>query len=259
VDNPVVKVVRGGSATGRERTASSDRIIVEAAAVANRGRSRAFGADAYLMLPEARLLAVVGGIGADPLGERAARRVVDAVLGEARERSPRPMDLLVALDWLDIALRQSSRAATYTGITLSERAVHLAHVGHGRCYRMRDGELQRLSEDHTFAAQCLRDGVMTVEQAARSPVRALLTRALGAADAKVDVADFDALPGDLYVLLSHGLHTFVSDEAITAILAGEDDLERAAVRLAFSAQAGGSHFDVTAIVARAASSSRRER
>jgi serine/threonine protein phosphatase PrpC len=228
------------------------RIPVEAAAVANHGRDREHSADAYLLLPEAHLLAVVTGIGTDPRGERAARRVVEAARAAAREEGPSPLqaNLLSALDWTDLALRQDAHAkATFTGLVFANDLVHVAHVGRARAYRMRRGELTRLTLDHTFGAQCVRDRVMTPSQAAHSPVRGLLTRALGAADAQVDTVTFDVAQGDTFLLATTGLHAFVTDDTLAAILGTERDPERVAVRLAQAAIDGGSNLDVTALVA----------
>jgi protein phosphatase len=221
--------------------------------VANRGRDHELAADAHILLPERRFLAVVRGIGPDPRAERSARRVVAAARSAAQEAFAEPLrlNLLSALDWTSMALRQRPWAvATFTGLLFVDEAVHLVHIGNSRCYRMRSRELARISADHTFAEQCVRERVMTPEQAARSPVGGLLTRALGAADAEVDATTLDARPGDTFLLATPGLHLFVADEAIAAILDGERDLERAAVRLAQAASAGGRHFDVTAILAR---------
>lgn len=226
---------------------------LEVMAVANHGRDRELAADAHLLLPGRRFLAVVRGIGPDPRAERSARRVVEAARSAAQEAFAEPLrlNLLSALDWTSMALRQRPRAvATFTGLLLADGAAHLVHIGNGRCYRMRHGQLARLSVDHTFGAQCVRERIMTPEQAARSPVGGLLTRALGAADAEVDTATFDIGPGDTFLLATPGLHLFVADEAIAAILDGEKDLERAAVRLAQAASAGGSHLDMTTILAR---------
>jgi serine/threonine protein phosphatase PrpC len=249
----VTAVVLRWSGTALRQPSAHGHAHVDAAAVANHGPDRSFAADTLLLLPEMRLFGMATGLGKDPLAERAARRVIDAVRAAARSGPPRLMDLISTLDWAGLALRQTMRAlATYTGLLFGEDTVSLAHVGHGRCYRMRGGTLTRLSTDHTFAAQCVRDRLMTAGQAARSPVRGLLVRALGAADAEVDAATFMVAPGDVYVLASQGLHAFANDEAIGAILDGERDMERAAVRLALAAANGGSPLDVTAIVARVA-------
>lgn len=227
--------------------------LLEVMVVSSRGRDRDLAADAHIALPERRFLAVVRGIAPDPRAERSARRVVEAARSAAQEAFAEPLrlNLLSALDWTSIALRQRRQAvATFTGLLFVEGSTHLVHIGNGRCYRMRRGELARISADHTFAAQCVRDRVMTPAQAARSPVGGLLTRALGAADAEVDTTTVDVARGDIFLLVTPGLHGFVADDAIAAALAGEQNLERAVVRIALAAAGGGSPFDLTAIAAR---------
>jgi serine/threonine protein phosphatase PrpC/DNA invertase Pin-like site-specific DNA recombinase len=234
-DNVTAVVLRWtGAVTSRPRLREPARI--EAAAVANHGRDRSFAADTSLLLPEAGLLGVATGIGKDPLAERAARKVVSTVRAAAEAGAPCLTELVSTLDWTSLALRQDMRAmSTYTGLLFADGAVSLTHVGHARCYQVRGGKLERLSADHTFAVRCLRDRLMTREQAERSPVRSLLVRALGAADTEVDVATFPVSSGDMFVLVSHGLHAFADDDVIGATLDGEEDVERAAVRLALAA------------------------
>lgn len=221
------------------------------AAVACRRHDGSLAADAHLHLP-GRLLAVATGMGEPLRAERAARQVIEAARCAALDAPTLP-NLVAALDWGGVALRQRAHAtATFTGLLFDRGSVSLAHIGSGRCYRMRVGALAQLSVDHTFGGLCVRDGAMTPAQVARSPVRNLLTRALGGADAEVDTATLDTAPGDTLLLATCGLHLFVSDETIAAVLGREDDLERAAVRLALAASDRGSPLDITAIVARVA-------
>lgn len=148
------------------------------AAIASRRQDGSLAADAHLHMP-GRLLAVATGMGEPLRAERAARQVIEAVRCAAHDAPTLP-NLVAALDWSGVALRQSSHAtATFTGLLLDRGSAGLAHIGNGRCYRMRVGALVQLSVDHTFGGLCVRDGAMTPAQAALSPVRNLLTRAIG--------------------------------------------------------------------------------
>lgn len=241
-DAPCESGVRRVSVAGR-------RAVIEAAAVCNHGGDRALSVDTYLMLPTIPFLAVVSGIGADPHAERAARKVVETMCAAMLDGLSAPESLVPALDLCARLLQQRARATvTLAGVIFAEEAARVVHIGHARCYRLRGGALARLTVDHTFGAQCVREHLMTPEQAARSPHRHMLTRALGAADAEVESATFGVVAGDLFLLATHGLHGFLSDTAIEAILRADDDPERAAVRLALAA---GSSLDVTAVVAKA--------
>ncbi len=95
----------------------------------------------------------------------------------------------------------------------------LAHVGDSRCYRLRRGRLEQLTGDHSLVEEQLRAGQITAEEAAASPMRNLITRAVGSqATVEVDIQSHHPQPGDLYLLASDGLTHEVSDEEIAAIL-----------------------------------------
>lgn len=100
-------------------------------------------------------------------------------------------------------------------------SLFLANVGDSRCYRLRQGAFDQLSEDHSFVAEQLRAGEITAEVAAASPMRSFLTRALGAGPhVEPDILSYRPEPGDLYLLASDGLSRDLADSAIAAILAG---------------------------------------
>ena len=96
----------------------------------------------------------------------------------------------------------------------------LAHVGDSRCYRRRRGRLEQLTEDHSLVEEQLRAGQITAAQAATSPMRNLITRAVGSqATVEVEIQSHHLHPGDIYLLASDGLIHEVPDEDISAILA----------------------------------------
>ena len=133
----------------------------------------------------------------------------------------------------------------------------IAHVGDSRCYRLRDGELLQLTADHSFVEEQLRAGYITPEQAAQSPMRNYITRAVGA-DAQIepDIQSFRSRPGDLYLLASDGLTRELDDTAIAGILAGEipetgavfEDLKRACRLLIDAANESGGRDNITAML-----------
>ncbi len=95
----------------------------------------------------------------------------------------------------------------------------LAHVGDSRCYRLRRGRLEQLTGDHSLVEEQLRAGQITPAQAAASPMRNLITRAVGSQETvEVDIQSHHPQRGDLYLLASDGLTHEVSDEEIAVIL-----------------------------------------
>jgi serine/threonine protein phosphatase PrpC len=96
----------------------------------------------------------------------------------------------------------------------------LGHVGDSRCYRRRRGKLEQLTHDHSLVEEQLRAGQITAAQAAQSPMRNLITRAIGSqATVEADIQSHCPQPNDVYLLASDGLTHEVEDEEISTILA----------------------------------------
>ena len=127
----------------------------------------------------------------------------------------------------------------------------IAHVGDSRAYRLRDGRLERITEDHSLVEELLRQGRLTEEEAEEHPQRSIITRALGPEpDVEVDTLTVAAADGDVYLLCSDGLTSMVSEEAIADILAGAPDLAAAADELVAAALAAGGRDNVTVVLFR---------
>ncbi len=95
----------------------------------------------------------------------------------------------------------------------------LGHVGDSRCYRLRKGKLERLTNDHSLVEEQLQAGQITEAQAARSPMRNLITRAIGSqSTVEAEIQSHRPQANDLYLLASDGLTHEVSDEEILEIL-----------------------------------------
>jgi PPM family protein phosphatase len=96
----------------------------------------------------------------------------------------------------------------------------LGHVGDSRCYRYRRGKLEQLTSDHSLVEEQVRAGQITQEQAAESPMRNLITRAIGSqATVEPEIQSHHPRPNDLYLLASDGLTHEVTDGEIVEILA----------------------------------------
>jgi protein phosphatase len=89
----------------------------------------------------------------------------------------------------------------------------LGHVGDSRCYRRRRGRLEQLTHDHSLVEEQLRAGQITAAQAAQSPMRNLITRAIGSqATVEPEIQSHRPQPNDVYLLASDGLTHEVGDE-----------------------------------------------
>jgi protein phosphatase len=131
----------------------------------------------------------------------------------------------------------------------------LAHVGDSRCYRLRNGHLQQLTHDHSFVEDQLRAGQITPVQAARSPMRNLITRAIGSRPTVApEIQSHHAKPSDLYLLASDGLTHDVADSEIESILnaiptpATQSCLSAACEALIAAANRHGGHDNITVLL-----------
>jgi protein phosphatase len=131
----------------------------------------------------------------------------------------------------------------------------LAHVGDSRCYRLRAGHLQQLTHDHSLVEEQLRAGQITPAQAARSPMRNLITRAIGSRTlVEPEIQSHTLRPNDLYLLASDGLTHDVTDREIESILtsitlpATQPALSGACKALIAAANRNGGHDNITVLL-----------
>ena len=136
------------------------------------------------------------------------------------------------------------------GVFVDDR-LHFGHVGDSRLYLWRDGNCRQLTQDHTRADELARSGVLTQEQAARSPQRNVLTRHLGAPrtiDPQLGWADLQT--GDRLLLCSDGLYTSLAPECLRQLLAADGSPGDTAAALVTGARKAASEpqDNITALV-----------
>jgi len=129
----------------------------------------------------------------------------------------------------------------------------VGHVGDSRVYRLRGGQLQRLTRDHSLLQAQLDTGLITPAQAAVSANRNLVTRALGVeAELVLEVRDHSLVPDDLLLLCSDGLTDMVDDEGICDLLCHTHaSLQAACDALVDAANAAGGRDNISVVLVRA--------
>lgn len=133
-----------------------------------------------------------------------------------------------------------------------ESTLILGHIGDSRCYRLRGGAMLQLTKDHSLLQEQIDAGLLTPEQAAFSPNKNLVTRALGVEDAVLlDLAEHQVLPGDLYLMCSDGLSDMIEDATIAKILQNGPSLEQMAQQLVSLANANGGRDNITVLLTQA--------
>ena len=126
----------------------------------------------------------------------------------------------------------------------------IGHVGDSRIYRLRQGGLEQLTDDHTVINELTKAGQLTPEEAARHPLRHAITRSVGTErDVKPDVAIIDWQPGDRLLLCSDGLSNMVEDKLLEMTMSKPGaDLEEIADLLVEMALDAGGDDNVTIVL-----------
>src|SRR4029078_6302833 len=126
-----------------------------------------------------------------------------------------------------------------------------APVGASPAYLFREGELRRLTRDHSLVEELRRRGQLTPEEAEDHPQRSIITRALGPEpDVELDVHTHQARSGDVFLLCSDGLTSMVREEQVQEIVAGSSSLQAMVDRLVDEANRAGGRDNITVIAFR---------
>jgi protein phosphatase len=207
----------------------------------------------------APVFVVADGMGGAQAGEVASQMVVEAFTeGLPQDGTPEErLSVVVQKANHDIHARSRSDAAsagmgtTVTAAYLDEDSVALAHVGDSRAYLLRDGELSRLTEDHSLVEELLRGGKLTEEEALEHPQRSVITRALGIEPiVEIDTWTYPLRPGDVVLLCSDGLTSMLSEQQVQQVLLDAPDLDQAGDRLIAEANAAGGRDNITVVLFR---------
>lgn len=220
------------------------------------GRVREGNEDSYLM--DEPLFGIADGMGGHAAGEVASSTAVEALSSGAARVNPDDPESLVAL------IKEANRAifekatkddslhgmgTTCTLVLIDAHRAHLAHVGDSRAYLLRDGDLSRLSEDHTLVGRMVREGQLTEEEAAKHPQRSMITRSLGIdSDVRVDLRSFDVRDGDRIMLCSDGLTSMTGEDTIKRVLQQTKSPQAAADELVDLANEAGGDDNITVVV-----------
>ena len=236
----------GATDIGRVRSVNQDSVVV------------LIGDDAPL--GEA-LIAVADGMGGHAAGEVASRRSLELLVESLKSASaPDERAMRDAFAQANAGVfREASQNPEYRGMgttlvagLLTGGDLIIGNVGDSRMYLHRNGELSRVTQDHSWVGEMVAAGALTEEQAANHPRRNVLTRALGvSASVKADLARLPLLRGDRLTLCSDGLHGMVDDKTIERVVGGKSlNLKKAAGELIDLANRAGGTDNITVALAR---------
>ncbi len=242
---------------------------IEFHAALDPGRARSNNEDSVAVEQDAALAVLADGMGGYNAGEVASHMLTSFVANELgrwlREASRRAGDADVRRA-MDICVDNANRAIfnaananpQYAGmgttlvlVVFRESRLLVGHVGDSRCYRMRAGRLQQITRDHSLLQEQIDAGLITVEQAAFSANKNLVTRAVGVEDTVLlETHQHELQLGDLYLLCSDGLSDMLDDASIAQVLLAYDSLAAAAQALIDAANEAGGKDNISVVLAR---------
>ena len=209
------------------------------------------------------LWAVADGMGGHAEGEHASRLVVERLgtlptPGSAEDALQRIQQALKAVNTQLLADAEAKGAeiigTTVVVLTLVGRTAVIAWVGDSRLYRLRDGQLQQLTIDHTEVQEWVAQGRLSPEEAEHHPHGNVLARAVGAEEPLEVEHRIDSLQsGDRYLLCSDGLTKELSDQRLLELLTEDLPISACVDRLLDEALAAGGHDNVTVVIVGCAS------
>jgi serine/threonine protein phosphatase PrpC len=231
--------------------------VAEQYAATDTGRQRRANEDSLLARPP--LFVVADGMGGAQAGEVASRLAVEVFeegLGDTAEPE-RGLEARAGAANARIHELSHSNAehagmgTTLTAVYVAPEEVAIAHVGDSRAYRLRDGELERLTDDHSLVDELMRQGKITPEEAIDHPQRSVITRALGPEPSvEVDTRSYSARPGDVYLLCSDGLTTMLPEERVVELMRSHPRLRDAGEALIAAANEAGGRDNITVVLFR---------
>lgn len=236
-------------------------------ALTDPGRTRDNNEDSVAFDEQALVAVLADGMGGYNAGEIASgmatafikselsRWLIEAGALAQPKEIRRAMEICV--DNANLAIYNSANAnAAYAGMgttlvvcVFKEGRLLVGHIGDSRCYRVRANRLEQITKDHSLLQEQIDAGLITLEQAAVSPIKNLVTRALGVELAvTLDVSEFSVEPGDMYLMCSDGLTDMVSDEVVARIVHEGSGLNQIAGNLVTEANANGGKDNISVLM-----------
>ena len=249
-------------------------LVIHGAVRSDVGRVRRENEDAFGLFPELGLYVVADGLGGHAAGRVASTLTVEAVrrslLDTASEDLTPVLDdeghpslggrrLMIALFDANRRVVDASRSdprmqgmgSTVAAVLfdLEYDRVAIAHVGDSRIYRIRDGRIEQLTEDHSLVQRLLREGKIAPDEARASKHRHVLVQALGNDNVAPDLRIEKPETGDVFVICSDGIHDPIPpDDILRLVREAGDDVESICARLIALANERGGRDNSTALV-----------
>lgn len=229
----------------------------ESYGASNEGCVRELNEDRYVMVPASGTWVVADGMGGHEAGELASSNIVSHVetIGKSSSATDLQARFVDRIHRANSDIRQMSRerngatiGATVVGLLIFGGEYACLWSGDSRIYRMRKGELEQLTRDHTEVQELLDRNMITPEEAETWPRKNVITRAVGVMeDPGLDMTNGMVLTGDTFVLCSDGLTAHLNDDDIAEIVHGHK-AQMACEKLIETTLERGASDNVTVII-----------
>jgi serine/threonine protein phosphatase PrpC len=243
-------------------------VILTARGKTDQGLVRANNEDNFYLDEKLGLLVVADGMGGHASGETASQLAVNIIrdyfqgtqklIGDYDSSCSEDTNKLKSAIFLAnqavFEAAQSTPQLTGMGTTiaaalLTGNKLSIAHIGDSRVYLIRAGSIEQLTDDHSIVNEQVKRDLITKEEAIKSDMKNILTKALGVSpDTEPDLNELTMFDGDILLLCSDGLNIMVSDEAILEIISFADNPDAACDSLISSANENGGKDNITVVL-----------
>jgi len=206
---------------------------------------------------------IADGMGGHKCGEVASKQAVDSVCAhllkanwETEDISSLLKDIITSVNdevYQFSLLDESTQGMGTTLIVtvLKNRKLFIGHVGDSRVYLIREDSIQKVTWDHSFIEELIKNGSITRDEAVNHPKKNMITRAVGyELDLQVDTYEIDILENDCILLCTDGLTNMLTEDEITEIIIKIEDPQVACDTLIKNANNKGGEDNVTVIIGR---------
>lgn len=216
---------------------------------------------------KSRVMILADGMGGTEGGEIASKIAVDTITSMLESDIKEPLDTIdekTLQDELSYFFEQANKnilkhainnpeyegmGTTLTVAVIRGRRIFVVHAGDTRAYLFHGSAMTQLTNDHTFAAELFRSGSITKEEMKNHPGRHKLVKSLGDNSyLSPDYYGYNIIYGDMLMLCTDGLHSYVDDSEILSCCKKHNDLEGCLNNLFEAAYKAGSSDNITAMI-----------
>ncbi|MDD2370728.1 MAG: protein phosphatase 2C domain-containing protein [Firmicutes bacterium] len=201
---------------------------MRAIAVSKQGKVRTNNEDSIYINEESGFFAIADGMGGHEAGEVASNMAIEKIRIELEDLEN------IQVSTIELAFNATNKMIyeqssykdqrTNMGTTLSILKIiddrgYIGHIGDSRIYLIRNQEIIKLTEDHTYVERLYQDGIITYDEYLNHPKKNILLKALGSdKPADPQVLEFQILPGDIIFLCTDGVHYYMKNEELIYLL-----------------------------------------